>query len=91
MMAGAMLGAAAAGRIVIVDGFIAGAAAAVALAEAPETRGALVFAHRSAERGHAALLAGIGAEPLFDLGLRLGEGHRRPPRLAAGAGGRRRC
>jgi nicotinate-nucleotide--dimethylbenzimidazole phosphoribosyltransferase len=74
MMAGAMLGAAAARRLVIVDGFIAGAAALVALAEAPAVRENLVFAHRSAERGHAAVLAHLRTEPLLDLGLRLGEG-----------------
>jgi nicotinate-nucleotide--dimethylbenzimidazole phosphoribosyltransferase len=74
MMAGAMLGAAAARRLVIVDGFIAGAAAIVALAEAPDLRENLVFAHRSAERGHAAVLAHLRTEPLLDLGLRLGEG-----------------
>ena len=74
MMAGAMLGAAAARRLVIVDGFIAGAAAVVALAEAPDLRENLVFAHRSAERGHAAMLAHLRTEPLLDLGLRLGEG-----------------
>ena len=74
MMAGAMLGAASARRLVIVDGFIAGAAALVALAEAPGLRENLVFAHRSAERGHAAVLAHLRTEPLLDLGLRLGEG-----------------
>ena len=74
MMAGAMLGAASARRLVIVDGFIAGAAALVALAEAPGLRENLVFAHRSAEHGHAALLAHLGAEPLLDLAMRLGEG-----------------
>ena len=74
MMAGAMLGAAEARRVVIVDGFIAGAAAIVALAAAPDMREALVFAHRSAERGHSAMLAQLGVEPLLDLGLRLGEG-----------------
>jgi nicotinate-nucleotide--dimethylbenzimidazole phosphoribosyltransferase len=74
MMAGAMLGAAAAGRVVIVDGFIAGAAALVALDAAPEARRALVFAHRSAEHGHRALLGHLGAEPLLDLEMRLGEG-----------------
>ena len=60
--------------MVLVDGFIAGAAALVALAEAPEARDALVFAHRSAEPGHAALLDHLGAAPLLDLGMRLGEG-----------------
>ena len=74
MMAGAMLGAAAAGRLVIVDGFIAGAAALVATAAAPEAAGAMVFAHRSAEPGHAALLDHLGARPLLDLDMRLGEG-----------------
>ncbi|WPB85609.1 nicotinate-nucleotide--dimethylbenzimidazole phosphoribosyltransferase [Sediminicoccus rosea] len=73
-MAGAMLGAADARRLVLVDGFIAGAAALMALALEPGLRGNLVFAHRSAEHGHAALLAALGAEPLLDLGLRLGEG-----------------
>ncbi len=74
MMTGAMLGAAAARRLVLVDGFIAGAAALAAVALEPEVRGALVFAHRSAERGHAAVLAALGADPLLELGLRLGEG-----------------
>ena len=74
MMAGAMTGAAAAGRVVLVDGFICGAAALVATGTDPACRGALVFAHRSAEAGHAALLDALGAEPLLDLGLRLGEG-----------------
>ncbi|MBS7792851.1 nicotinate-nucleotide--dimethylbenzimidazole phosphoribosyltransferase [Roseococcus sp. SDR] len=73
-MAGAMLGAAEARRLVLVDGFIAGAAALVALGLEPGIRENLVFAHRSAEQGHAALLAALGAEPLLDLGLRLGEG-----------------
>lgn len=74
MMAGAMQGAAAAGRLVIVDGFIATAAALAAVRLAPDTRGALVFAHRSAEPGHDVLLAALDARPLLDLGLRLGEG-----------------
>ncbi len=74
MMAGAMLGAAEAGRMVIVDGFIATAAAAAALDLEPAIRPALVFAHQSHEAGHPALLAALGAEPLLSLGLRLGEG-----------------
>jgi nicotinate-nucleotide--dimethylbenzimidazole phosphoribosyltransferase len=74
MMAGAMLGAAAAGRVVIVDGFIATAAAAAALDMEPGARGAMVFAHLSEEAGHGRLLAALGAEPLLSLGMRLGEG-----------------
>lgn len=74
MMAGAMEGAARAGRLVIVDGFIASAAALVVLAEAPELRRAMVFAHASAEAGHRAVLAYLQADPLLTLGLRLGEG-----------------
>ncbi|WP_025312281.1 nicotinate-nucleotide--dimethylbenzimidazole phosphoribosyltransferase [Roseicyclus elongatus] len=74
MMAGAMQGAAASGRIVIVDGFIATAAALAAVRLRPETRAAMVFSHRSAEQGHAALLGALAAEPLLSLDLRLGEG-----------------
>lgn len=73
-MAGAMLGAGEARRMVLVDGFIAGAAALAALDIRPDIRRHLVFAHRSAEQGHAAMLKAMGAEPLLDLGLRLGEG-----------------
>lgn len=74
MMAGAMAGAAEAGRIVIVDGFIAGVAALCAAAAAPGCEAGLVFAHRSAEAGHGIVLDALGAEPLLDLGMRLGEG-----------------
>lgn len=73
-LAGAFLGAHAARRLALVDGFIATAAALAALAIAPETREALVFAHRSAEPGHAVMLEALGATPLLDLDLRLGEG-----------------
>ncbi|MEK8052560.1 nicotinate-nucleotide--dimethylbenzimidazole phosphoribosyltransferase [Ideonella sp. DXS22W] len=74
MMAGAMLQAAAEHRLVLVDGFIAGAAALVARGLAPSLAEACVFGHRGAEAGHAAMLQALGAEPLLDLGLRLGEG-----------------
>ena len=74
MIAGAMLGAAGARRLVLVDGFICTAAAHAALRIDPSIRGALVFAHRSAEHGHRSLLAALDAQPLLDLGLRLGEG-----------------
>lgn len=74
MMAGAILGAAAARKPVIVDGFICGAAALVAIRLAPAAADYCLFAHRSAERGHALMLNALDAEPLLDLGLRLGEG-----------------
>lgn len=74
MVTGAMIAAAKARRLVLVDGFIATAAALLAVRMAPETRAALVFAHHSAEAGHGAVLAALGAQPLLHLGLRLGEG-----------------
>ncbi|MDB4967591.1 MAG: cobT1 [Myxococcales bacterium] len=74
-MAGLMLGGAGARVPVVVDGFISGAAALVACALEPATRDYLLLSHRSAERGAAALVRALGgATPLFDLGLRLGEG-----------------
>lgn len=74
MMAGAMIGAAQAGKLVLVDGYIASAAALVAVELVPGLRGALVFAHVSAEPGHPALLGWLGARPLLSLDMRLGEG-----------------
>lgn len=73
-MAGAMLAGASARAAVVVDGFIATAAALLLLAARPEARPALVFSHRSAEPGHRAMLEHLGAEPLLALDLRLGEG-----------------
>lgn len=74
MMVGAMLGAASAGRLIIVDGFIATAAAVAALQLNNDINGNFVFGHRSNEIGHAIVLKAIDAEPLLDLDLRLGEG-----------------
>jgi len=74
MMAGAIFGAAEQRRPVAVDGFIASAAALVAIRMRPEVQDYCVFAHRSAERGHGLLLESIGAKPLLELGMRLGEG-----------------
>ncbi|MBA4327708.1 MAG: nicotinate-nucleotide--dimethylbenzimidazole phosphoribosyltransferase [Polaromonas sp.] len=74
MMSGAMLQAASERRVVLVDGFIAGAAALLACALQPVTKDYLVFCHRSAERGHHLLLAQLQATPLLDLDMRLGEG-----------------
>ncbi len=74
MMAGAMLGAAEAKMVLLIDGFIVGSAALTAAMLFPELTEYCVFCHRSAEPGHAAQLHALGAEPLLDLGLRLGEG-----------------
>ncbi len=74
MMTGAMLQAASERRVVLVDGFIAGAAALLAQQLAPAAREYMVFCHCSNEQGHRLLLAHLGAQPLLDLGLRLGEG-----------------
>jgi nicotinate-nucleotide--dimethylbenzimidazole phosphoribosyltransferase len=73
-MTGAVLRAASERRVVVVDGFIATAAVAVAAALAPAVIERCIFAHASAESGHAAWLADLGATPLLDLGMRLGEG-----------------
>ncbi len=74
MMVGAMLQGAARRRIVLVDGFIATACAAAAAAMSSNLAERLIFAHHSAEPGHQMLLDHLSAEPLLDLGLRLGEG-----------------
>jgi len=74
MMAGAMLQAAHEGRLIVVDGFIVGAALLVAQQFAPRVIEHCVFAHRGAEHAHGRMLAHFEAEPLLDLGLRLGEG-----------------
>jgi nicotinate-nucleotide--dimethylbenzimidazole phosphoribosyltransferase len=58
---------------VLVDGFIASAAALVAVRLQPQLSAWLFYAHRSAEPGHQRLLQALHAEPLLDLGLRLGE------------------
>jgi nicotinate-nucleotide--dimethylbenzimidazole phosphoribosyltransferase len=73
-LAGVILGAGAERMAVVLDGFIAGAAALVAAAIAPLALGYMFAGHRSAEPGHSAALATLGLEPILDLGLRLGEG-----------------
>lgn len=71
---GAMLATAQAGRLIVVDGFIVGAAALLAVSINPNARDYMIFAHRSEEAGHQLLLQLLDAKPLLDLGLRLGEG-----------------
>jgi nicotinate-nucleotide--dimethylbenzimidazole phosphoribosyltransferase len=73
-LAGVILAAAARRVPVALDGFIAGAAALVAVALAPAAQHALFASHRSAERGHARALEHLRLDPYLDLGLRLGEG-----------------
>jgi nicotinate-nucleotide--dimethylbenzimidazole phosphoribosyltransferase len=58
---------------VVVDGYVASAAAAVIAATRPGAIDHCLFAHRSAEPAHGALLDRLGKAPLLDLGMRLGE------------------
>jgi nicotinate-nucleotide--dimethylbenzimidazole phosphoribosyltransferase len=73
-LAGFILGAAERRVPVIIDGVIAGAAAVVAAAFAPDSVVAMVAGHRSVEPGAAVALAHLGLTPLLELGMRLGEG-----------------
>ncbi len=74
----AMVGALLAARMervpVVVDGFVTTAAAAVLHAMRADAIDHCLFAHRSAEAAHAAVLERLGKTPLLDLGMRLGEG-----------------
>jgi nicotinate-nucleotide--dimethylbenzimidazole phosphoribosyltransferase len=74
MMVGAMLAAAQQRQLVLVDGFICGAAALVAARLAPAFLDYAVFCHVSAETGHRTQLRALAVEPLVALDLRLGEG-----------------
>ena len=73
-LVGAVLQAAAERRVIVVDGFIATSAVMVATHLVPAVAQRCVYAHRSGERGHALMLAHLRADPLLDMGLRLGEG-----------------
>jgi nicotinate-nucleotide--dimethylbenzimidazole phosphoribosyltransferase len=70
---GAMTAALEGRTMVLVDGFIVTAVAAALVRAMPEARAGMIFAHRSDERGHEALLEHLEARPLLDLGMRLGE------------------
>ena len=74
VLAGVCLGGAAGGAVVLLDGFVTGAAALVAARLAPAAAQRMVASHRSPEPGHALVLADLVQRPLLDLGLRLGEG-----------------
>ena len=73
-MTGAMLQAAAENRVLLIDGVIVTAALLVAARIEPLVLQRCVFAHRSQEPAHRHMLAVLQAQPLLDLGLRLGEG-----------------
>jgi len=73
-MVGAMLAAAATGRILMIDGFVASSALLVAANLQPQILDSAIFCHQSGEPGHARLLAYLQAEPLLNLKMRLGEG-----------------
>lgn len=73
-MAGAILAARHAKVPVLIDGYVASAAAATLHAVTPRALDHCLAAHRSAEPAHRRLLERLGQEPLLDLGMRLGEG-----------------
>jgi nicotinate-nucleotide--dimethylbenzimidazole phosphoribosyltransferase len=73
-LAGVMLGAASRRIPVVIDGFISGAAALIAMALAPGLKDYIIAAHASAESGHPAMLKYLGLKPLLQLDMRLGEG-----------------
>jgi nicotinate-nucleotide--dimethylbenzimidazole phosphoribosyltransferase len=73
-LTGVLLGAVGAGIPVVLDGFITGSAALVAMALAEGIAPRMLASHRSVEPGHAVVLERLRLEPLLDLDLRLGEG-----------------
>lgn len=73
-MTGFFLGAARHRQLIVVDGFIATAAAGVAVALAPAARDYMLAGHRSEEPGHDCLLRHLRFDPVLDLKMRLGEG-----------------
>ena len=73
-LAGAILGAAAHRRPVVIDGFISTAAAIIAVTLAPQVREYLIAAHCSQELGHRLMMDWLGVAPLLDMHMRLGEG-----------------
>lgn len=72
-LAGAYLASAQCGIAILVDGFISSVAALTAARLCPGAEHWFLYAHRSAEPGHRHVLEALGAEPLLDLGMRLGE------------------
>jgi nicotinate-nucleotide--dimethylbenzimidazole phosphoribosyltransferase len=73
-LAGAYLACAQQGLPVLIDGFVASAAALAAARHCPDACDWFIFGHESAEPGHARILRALDAQPLLRLGMRLGEG-----------------
>jgi len=73
-LVGVMLGAAAQRIPVVIDGFISGTAALIAVTLSPRLKEYLIPSHVSAEAGHAVILEQLELKPLLSLGMRLGEG-----------------
>ncbi|MFA5374440.1 MAG: nicotinate-nucleotide--dimethylbenzimidazole phosphoribosyltransferase [Dehalococcoidia bacterium] len=74
VLAGVILGTAAARRAVVLDGFISGAAGLIAYTICPRVKDYIFAAHISIEQGHISSLKHMGLEPMLDLKMRLGEG-----------------
>src|SRR5258708_4292637 len=74
MMTGAYLKAAELKMIILVDGFITTAALLLAQLFNKEVQSHCIFSHNSGEQGHEKMLQYLGARPLLNLGMRLGEG-----------------
>lgn len=74
LLTGVVLGAAAAGSVVVLDGLLTSVAALGAVLLEPAVAQHLVAGQRSRERAHPAVLVRLGLEPLLDLRLRAGEG-----------------
>lgn len=73
-LVGAYIACAQKGIPVLVDGFISSAAALMAVAINPSVQSWLFYSHESAEPGHQTILNALGADPLLNIGMRLGEG-----------------
>ncbi|MCE1252265.1 MAG: nicotinate-nucleotide--dimethylbenzimidazole phosphoribosyltransferase [Anaerolineae bacterium] len=73
-LAGVMIGAAAQRVPVVIDGFISGAAALIAVGLCPAVQPYLIASHQSVEIGHMAIINKLGLRAIFNLDLRLGEG-----------------
>ena len=74
LLTGVVLGAAAAGSLVLLDGLATGVAGLLAVQAEPGVAASLLAGQRSNERAAGAVLGRLGLEPLLDLRLRAGEG-----------------